>query len=122
MHVTIYFHNLNFIARMMKISVIEYVTFTKLSTVFLYTLTKRKLSKRTEEVQACFKGANQSMMQRQVLVILQKSLHFKDMNNEDKRVYKIVKNAFDYYAYSKIVVHFQFIYLKSIECFKRKWI
>ena len=38
-------------------------------------------------------------MQRQVLVILQKGLHFKDMSNEDRRVYKIVKNAFDYYAY-----------------------
>jgi hypothetical protein len=69
-----------------------------------------------------FKGANQSMMQRQVLVILQKGLHFKELNNEDKRVYKTVKNAFDYYAYSKIVVQFQFIYLKSIECFKRKGI
>lgn len=69
-----------------------------------------------------FKGANQSVMQRQVLVILQKGLHFKDMNSEDNRVYKILKNAFDYYAYSKIVVHFQFIYLKSIECFKRKGI
>jgi len=61
-------------------------------------------------------------MQRQVLVILQKRFTFQDMNNEDKRVYKILKNAFDYYAYSKIVVHFQFIYFKSIECFKRKWI
>lgn len=53
-----------------------------------------------------FKGANQSVMQRQVLVILQKGLHFKDMNNEDKRAYKTLKNAFDYYAYSKIVLHF----------------
>jgi len=61
-------------------------------------------------------------MQRQVLVILQKGLHFTDMNDEDKSVHKIVKNAFDYYAFSKIVVHFQFIYLKSIECFKRKGI
>jgi hypothetical protein len=30
MHIIIYFHNLNFIAGMMKISVIEYVTLTKL--------------------------------------------------------------------------------------------
>lgn len=69
-----------------------------------------------------FKGANQSVMRRHVLIILQKGLHFKYVNSEDKRVYKIVKNAFDYYAYSKIVVHFQLIYLKSIECFKRKGI
>jgi hypothetical protein len=36
-----------------------------------------------------FKGAKQSVMQGQVLVILQKGLHFKDMNNVDKRVFKL---------------------------------
>jgi hypothetical protein len=115
-YIIIYFHNFNFIARMMKISVNEYVTLIKLSTVFMCTYKKETKSENWRS-SSILEGANHSVVQRQVLVILQRGLHFKDMNNEDQRVYKIVKNAFNYSAYTNIVVLYQFIYFKKYRMF-----
>jgi hypothetical protein len=42
------------------------------------------------------------------------------MNNEDQRVQKIEKNAFEYYACSKIVVPIPFVYLKNVEFLKQQ--
>ena len=42
------------------------------------------------------------------------------MNNKDQRVQKIEKNAFEYYAYSKIVVPIPFVYLKNVEFLKQQ--
>jgi hypothetical protein len=67
-----------------------------------------------------FKEANQSVMQRQILVILQKDLHCKAMNNKRPKIIQNCKECVRLLCIIKNCSIFSIHLLKSAEFFKKE--